>query len=259
MRVSIRAAGPVTAAPPTSGLTATQRARRRSSASRIAATARIGPIERYGLLGAKRMASAASSAARTPGAALGLVRTLVLDAVHVVAMTAPDEPLLERESPGGREDVRAQPIVGRRKDPRADARACCDLRGDLGQRRAVAQRARAHEVEPDVAVAEPEPVLPTEARRRLEGVPRLVGSPPAALGVDEPAERVDEAVEIGRDVEAEDLDVVADVADDRELAGLEDVVEASREARAAAAAGQQDDPHAGRREARASVARAQQP
>ena len=122
MRVSIRAAGPVTAAPPTSGLTATQRARRRSSASRIAATARIGPIERYGLLGAKRMPSAASSAARTPGAASASSAPSYSTRVHVVAMTPTDEPLLEREPPGGREDVRAQAIVGRRKDPRADAR-----------------------------------------------------------------------------------------------------------------------------------------
>ena len=36
-----------------------------------------------------------------------------------------------------------------------------------------------------------------------------------------PAKRVDEAVEIGRDVKAEDLDVVADVADDGQLARLE--------------------------------------
>ena len=133
----------------------------------------------------------------------------------------------------------------RRQDPRADARVRCDLRGDLGQRRAVAQRARAHEVEPDVAVTQPEPVLPSEARRGLERVPGLAGTPPAAVGVDEPAERVDEAVEIGRDVESEDLDVVTDVADDRELSGLEDRVEASRETRTAASSGQQDDLHAG--------------
>ena len=56
---------------PTSGLTATQRARRVSIASRIARTARIGPIERNGLLGARRIASAAPSASRTPGRGLG--------------------------------------------------------------------------------------------------------------------------------------------------------------------------------------------
>ena len=54
---------------------------------------------------------------------------------------------------------------------------------------------------------------------------------PAALGVDEPAERVQQAVEVGRDVESEDLEVVADVADDGELAGREDAGEAAREAR----------------------------
>ena len=100
-------------------------------------------------------------------------------------------------------------------------------------------------MEPDVAVSEPKPVLRTEARRRLERIPGLAGSPPTALVVDEPTKRVDEAVEVGRDVEAQDLDVVADVADDRELPGLEGGVEASREACAAAPSGQQDDLHAG--------------
>ena len=116
----------------------------------------------------------------------------------------------------------------------------------------LAESPRAHEVEPDVAVAEPEPVLAAQARRRLERVPRLVGPPPATLGVDEPGERVEQAVEVRRDVEPEDLEVVADVADDGELAGLEDAGEAAREAGAAAAAREEDDPHAGRRGARAS-------
>ena len=67
-RASIRSAGPLTARPPISGLTATHGTVRRSSALRISATARIGPIETYGLLGATSSTSAASSASTTPGA-----------------------------------------------------------------------------------------------------------------------------------------------------------------------------------------------
>ena len=110
---------------------------------------------------------------------------------------------------------------------------------------AASEQLRPDEMDAEIAVAEPEPVLPAPVRRGVEGVPRLVGPPPATLRVDEPAERVEQAVEIGRDVEPEDLDVVADVSDDRELARLEHVREAAREASAAAAAREQDDLHAG--------------
>ena len=86
---------------------------------------------------------------------------------------------------------------------------------------------------------------PPQSGGGLDGVPRLVRPAPAALRVDETGERVEQAVEIGRDVEAEDLDVVADVADHRELAGREHGCESSGEACATAAAREQDDPHAG--------------
>ncbi len=96
-----------------------------------------------------------------------------------------------------------------------------------------------------IAVAEPEPVLPSPARRGVEGVPRLVRPPPASLRIDKPGERVEQAVEIRRDVETEDLDVVADVSDHRELARVEHGRETTCEAGAASAAREEDDLHAG--------------
>ncbi len=63
-------AGPLTARPPISGLTATHGAVRDSSAARMPGTARIGPIEITGLDGPITMASAASSASSTSGVAL---------------------------------------------------------------------------------------------------------------------------------------------------------------------------------------------
>ena len=91
--------------------------------------------------------------------------------------------------------------------------------------------------------------------RRLERIPALAGAPPASLGVDQPAERVEEAVEIGRDVQPEDLEVVAHVADHGQLARREDGGEPTCEASSAAAARQQDDSHAGRRGARVCAGR----
>ena len=84
---------------------------------------------------------------------------------------------------------------------------------------------------------------PPQRARRLERLPRLAGPPPAALGVVQPGEAVEDGVEVGRDVQAEHLEVVADVADHRQLARREHVVEPGRELRAADAAGEEDDVH----------------
>ena len=69
------------------------------------------------------------------------------------------------------------------------------------------------------------------------------GPTPTALPVDQPGERVEQAVEVGRDVEAEDLDVVADVSDYGELVLAEHAGETAREAGAAASAREEDDLH----------------
>src|SRR4030095_11123065 len=59
-------AGPLTAAPPTIGLTATTGARVERSASTIPGTARIGPTDVTGLDGHKATTSAARSASPAP-------------------------------------------------------------------------------------------------------------------------------------------------------------------------------------------------
>ena len=100
-------------------------------------------------------------------------------------------------------------------------------------------------MEADVEVAEHEPAFATPGAGGLERLPRLAGPPPATLGVVEPGEPVEDGVEVGRDVEAEHLDVVADVADDRQLTRREHVVEPGRELRAADAAREEHDVHAG--------------
>ena len=64
----IAAAGPLTASPPTIGLTATRAAREPSMASRTPRTASSGSIETNGLLGATITASASAIASITPGA-----------------------------------------------------------------------------------------------------------------------------------------------------------------------------------------------
>ena len=170
-------------------------------------------------------------------------RLLPLEAhgVDLVPVAARDEPLLERERPGRRLEPRPQPVVGRRQQPRRDAERRRQPSGHRGERLARAQRLRAHEMEPEIAVAEREPVLAAERADRLERVPGLAAPPPAALLVGEAGERVEDRVEIRRDVEAEHLDVVADVADHARRSRAGDVDDAADEARAAHASRKDDD------------------
>jgi hypothetical protein len=104
------------------------------------------------------------------------------------------------------------------------------------------QRLRADEVQAEVAVAEPEPTLTTEASGLLERVPCLVGPSPASLLVGPPGQGVENAVEVRRDVEAEHLDVVADVPDHRHTRRIDGVDEPAQEARAADPAREHRDP-----------------
>ncbi len=188
----------MTARPPISGLTATQGTRRRSSAARIGSTARIGPIETYGLLGAITISSALSSASSTPGAGLRLRRPGVVERVDLVPVTSRDEPLLKRERAGRSLDERTQRVVrrgqqGALRSPRAVASLC----GDLGERHTFTQELCAHEMQPEIAIAEPEPGVAAHGANGFERVPRLAGPAPAAFVVGEAGERIEDAVEVG--------------------------------------------------------------
>src|SRR5262249_15179537 len=99
-------------------------------------------------------------------------------------------------------------------------------------------------MERKVSVADREPVLSAECTDGFERIPGLVAAPPPALRVGEARERVENRVEVGRDVEAEHLDVVADVADHRRRLCPNDVHDAKDEARPANASRENGDVHA---------------
>ena len=166
----------------------------------------------YGFEGAITIASAAASASSTPGA--GARVALEADAVDLVAVAARDEPLLEREA--ARRASRSRCGAGRPSPAGSSASipsARASLRGDGRERLACPQRLCPHEVEAEVAVAEPEPVLAAERGDGRERLPGLACPAPAPLLVVQAGERVEDAVEVGRDGEPEHLEVVADVAD----------------------------------------------
>jgi hypothetical protein len=130
-----------------------------------------------------------------------------------------DEPGLEVELARGGGEKGAQRIVRGGQQANPDPEALRQTARDLGQRDALPQQARAHQVQADVLVAEREPGLAAETPGARERVRRLVPHAPAALLVEQPGERVEHGVEVGRDVEPEDLDVVAHVHDGRDLLG----------------------------------------
>src|SRR6266498_6101010 len=81
--------------------------------------------------------------------------------------------------------------------------------------------------------------LAPESGHRVERIPGLVLAPPATPLVAKARERVEDRIEVGRDVQAEDLGGGADVADDRHVLGVRG--QCPRKARAAEAAGENDD------------------
>ena len=94
----------------------------------------------------------------------------------------------------------------------------------------------------EIAIAEPEPALAAEPPRFLEGDPGLVRPSPAALLVGDVGQRIQDAVEIGRDVKTEHLDVVADVPDHGDACRIGRAHETAQEPRAADAARERHDP-----------------
>src|ERR687897_1461534 len=96
---------------------------------------------------------------------------------------------------------------------------------------------------PEIPVAELEPRFASKIGDRLERVPGLAGSPPTSFLVVQAGERVQDRVEVGRDVEAENLEVVADVPDHRHTRGSHGIDEAAHEPRATDAAAQDGDFH----------------
>ena len=158
-------------------------------------------------------------------------------------MTPRDEPLLERELARRRRDPRPQAVVGRGDEPRFESERLREPRSHGGQRLTSLQGLRAHEVQAEIAVAQPEPRFAAELRDGRERIPRLVGAAPAAFLVVQIRQRVQDRVEVRRHVHAEHLEVVADVSDHRHLSGIGDVDEAAHEPRASDAARQHNDPH----------------
>ncbi len=177
----------------------------------------------------------------------GLGGSLEADTAHLVPLAALDEVALEFDVTAVGQDLGPKPVVGRRQNVAAHAEGGCHVGGDLGESCAPAELRRAADEGPEVRVADPEPRFLAVALEHPQGAVRVAGHAPAAHRVDEAGQGVEDAVEVGADVEAEQLEVVASVDDDAQtFGGLEDLLEPVGQLRPARAAGEQRYPHAGR-------------
>ena len=153
---------------------------RAATAARISETARIGPTETYGLLGAITRRSASAIASTTPGAGDAVLRADDVDRVDLVCVAAGDEPLLEWEPPGRSQEIRPEGSVGRRENRDVEPDVTGKPLGDRRERLAGAHRLGANEMETQIEIAEQEPALAAPLLRRFERTPALTGSPPTA-------------------------------------------------------------------------------
>ena len=119
-RCSIRSAGPFTARPPMSGLTATQG--HVPPRERVANLAHREDRGERDVRVARREQDQIRARDRVEHARRRPRRLFPLEAegIDLVAVAAGDEPFLERERPGRRLEPRPEPVVGRRQQPCGD-------------------------------------------------------------------------------------------------------------------------------------------
>ena len=98
-------------------------------------------------------------------------------------------------------------------------------------------------MQPEIPVTESKPRFAAECLDSPECVPRLVRPAPAAFLVREAGQRVQHAVEVGRDGKAKDVEVVADVDDRGDRGGIDRVDDPTQEPRAPDTAGEDGDLH----------------
>src|SRR3954469_2594253 len=93
----------------------------------------------------------------------------------------------------------------------------------------------------EIAIAEPKPVLAAKRADAVHERPRLVTPAPAGGGIVDARENIGQRVNIGRDAKSQMLEIVAGVGDHEQLVGRQDAAQTERQFRAADPAGQRHD------------------
>ncbi len=198
----------------------------------------------YGLLGAIAMRSASSSASSTPGAGRAVSAPSKRTPSTGSAWRRRTNHSWNSKVPLGvcSQVLRRSSVAGSRRSSRPAAaarRAVTAESGSPARSACVRARCRPRSRSPSANHASP-PMLAQSVQR----VPRLARAAPAALLVGESRERVEDGVEVGRNVEPGDVEVVPDVDDRGDRGGLGCLRQRAQEAGASDAAREDGDLHA---------------
>ena len=158
--------GPLTARPPTSGLTATTGPGAAAIASRIPGTARIGPIEITGFEGPTITTSALGERREDLGGRARLGDPVELDPLDRRLRVVEDQELLQPPPARRGPHPRADRLLGHRQHRGVRAQRAGDLALGRGQRAALGDEVGAVEAGREVAVGEREPARGAELLSR---------------------------------------------------------------------------------------------
>src|SRR6516165_6409508 len=132
-------------------------------------------------------------------------------------------------------------VIAHRDHAGTDAEAATNVGGHLGQCLPQAQATGALDMQREIAIAEPKPVLTAERANAIHKRPRLVAPAPAGGGIVDARKNVGQRVDIGRDAQSKILEIVASICDYEQFAGRQDEAQAEHQFGAADPAGQRHD------------------
>src|SRR5580704_14019303 len=104
-------------------------------------------------------------------------------------------------------------VVAHRHHAGTDAETPADVGGHLGQSLPQAQATGALDMEREITIAEPKPVLAAERADAVHERPGLVPPTPAGDGIVDISENIGQRVDIWRDAQSKMLEIVAGVGD----------------------------------------------
>src|ERR1700722_11542511 len=103
------------------------------------------------------------------------------------------------------------------------------------------QATGALDMQREIAIAEPKPVLAAERTDAVHERPRLVTPAPAGNGIVDIREDIGQCVDIGRNAQSKMLEIVACIRDHEQFVGRQDAAQTERQFGAADPAGQRQD------------------
>src|SRR5271165_2077175 len=139
------------------------------------------------------------------------------------------EIILEVDPARGAAHAGTHAVVAHRHDAGSDAEAPANVGGHLGQGLPQTQATGALDMQREIAVTEPKPVLTAERTDAVHERPRLVTPAPAGDRIVDASENIGQRVDIGRDAQSKMLEIVAGVRDHEQFVPRQDAAQTERQ------------------------------